>query len=243
MLGGGGRDVDILAVQDVMTMVDAPAFDLKTTLQEFDNARFPGEKSTHEREMLSQTKMVPFTLTDGRMTRTPKPNARIPMKLACACLPSLIVDDHIFRQLPRLRVWKAIQVGGYNAYALCSHCWQVRLALPRPGKAVGLQAVESGSRFDPNKWQGKSYRGRYWHDEYFDALDMLRPVAKKHGLTEAECALRWMTHHSLLKRETEDVIVIGASSVKHIEQNLVDLEKEPLPEEVLEALNKGWQGC
>ncbi|KAI6941567.1 hypothetical protein KC355_g15530 [Hortaea werneckii] len=87
------------------------------------------------------------------------------------------------------------------------------------------------------------YRMRYWNDAYFNALDLLRPVAKKHGLTEAECALRWMTHHSQLKRENGDAIIIGASSTKHIEQNLIDLEKGPLPDEVVEALDRGWEGC
>lgn len=101
--------------------------------------------------------------------------------------------------------------------------------------------IESGARFDPNKWQGKMYRARYWHDAYFDALDELRPVAKKHGLTEAECALRWMTHHSLLKRENGDAIIIGASSTKHMESNMVDLEKGPLPDDVLKALDEGWE--
>ncbi|EMC97999.1 hypothetical protein BAUCODRAFT_410420 [Baudoinia panamericana UAMH 10762] len=102
---------------------------------------------------------------------------------------------------------------------------------------------EEGSRFDPNRWQGKMYRTRYWNDQYFDALDILRPVAKKHGLTEAECALRWMNHHCLLSREKGDAIIIGASSVKHMEENMVDLEKGPLPEEVIQALDKGWEGC
>ena len=71
-----------------------------------------------------------------------------------------------------------------------------------------------GGRFDNTKWQGRSYRNRYFHDVYFDALDLLRPVAEKHGLTEAECALRWMNHHSMLKREHGDAIIVGASSVK-----------------------------
>lgn len=102
---------------------------------------------------------------------------------------------------------------------------------------------ESGSRFDPNRWQGKMYRSRYWNDAYFDALDLLRPVAKKHGLTEAECALRWMTHHSLLRRDKEDAVIIGASSVVHMESNMVDLEKGPLPEEVVKALDEGWERC
>lgn len=87
------------------------------------------------------------------------------------------------------------------------------------------------------------YRDRYWNGSYFDALDILRPVAKEHGLTEAECALRWMTHHSQLKREHGDAIIIGASSVKHIEANMKDLEKGPLPEPVVAALEKGWDGC
>jgi aflatoxin B1 aldehyde reductase len=101
--------------------------------------------------------------------------------------------------------------------------------------------VEKGSRFDPNKWQGKSYRARYWNDSYFEALDIVRPVAEKHNLTMAEVALRWMTHHSVLGREYPDAILIGASSTKHIDQNLKDLEKGPLPEDVVEALDQAWE--
>ena len=103
------------------------------------------------------------------------------------------------------------------------------------------EAIEEGSRFDPNRWQGKMYRARYWNEPYFEALDIIRPVAKKHGLTEAECALRWMTHHSQLKKEFGDAIIIGASSVKHIEQNMVDLEKGALPDDVVQALDQAWE--
>jgi aflatoxin B1 aldehyde reductase len=102
--------------------------------------------------------------------------------------------------------------------------------------------IETGSRFDPSRWQGKMYRMRYWNDAYFDALDILRPVAKKHGLTEAERALRWMTHHSLLKRGYGDGIIIGASSAKHMEENMKLLDDpNPLPDEVVQALDEGWE--
>jgi hypothetical protein len=80
----------------------------------------------------------------------------------------------------------------------------------------------------------------------------------KEGLTLPEIALRWMTHHSELKKELSDAIVstllpalrtssanrilllrvsqlIGASSTKHIGQNLLDLEKGPLPPSIVEA--------
>ncbi|KAK9313978.1 NADP-dependent oxidoreductase domain-containing protein [Lipomyces starkeyi] len=100
--------------------------------------------------------------------------------------------------------------------------------------------IEQGSRFDPETSQGKQYRIRYWNDTMFDALDIIRPAASKCGLTEAECALRWMMHHSALKRELGDAVIIGASSMKHLEENLVDLEKGHLPDEVLEALDKAW---
>jgi aflatoxin B1 aldehyde reductase len=135
--------------------------------------------------------------------------------------------------------------------------------------------VEPGSRFDPNRNQGKvifvltsthgdrfnqiicaqSYRARYWNDQYFEAIEIIQTVAAKHELTMAEVALRWVSHHSLMKRyvafrspslvmvspwhktilmthirEYGDAIIIGASSLKHIEQNLSDLEKGPLRE-------------
>ncbi|KAF2192470.1 Aldo/keto reductase [Zopfia rhizophila CBS 207.26] len=103
--------------------------------------------------------------------------------------------------------------------------------------------IEKGSRFDPNHMQGKMYRARYWHDAFFDALELLRPVTEKHGLRESECALRWMMHHSQLKREYGDKVIIGASSEKQLEMNLKDFEEGELPADVVEALQKGWDIC
>jgi aflatoxin B1 aldehyde reductase len=99
---------------------------------------------------------------------------------------------------------------------------------------------EEGSRFDPKRNQGANYRRRYWTSEYFDALELLREVAKKHGLTEAECALRWIVHHSALTKEQGDAIIIGASSAKQLEDNLTNFEKGPLPEDVVQAFDAGW---
>ena len=73
-------------------------------------------------------------------------------------------------------------------------------------------------------------------------------MAKKHGLAEAEYTLRWITHHSLLKREYSDAVIIGASSTKHLEENLVDLEKGQLPGGGGESVgywvgeDEGWGG-
>jgi aflatoxin B1 aldehyde reductase len=99
---------------------------------------------------------------------------------------------------------------------------------------------EPSSRFDPKIAQGSLHRGRYWNDSYFDAMDIVRAAAEKHDLTDAEVALRWLEHHSLMKKELNDAIIVGASSTKHLEGNLVDLEKGPLPEDVVEALEGAW---
>ncbi|KAH3950110.1 hypothetical protein HBH64_131390 [Parastagonospora nodorum] len=101
--------------------------------------------------------------------------------------------------------------------------------------------VEAGSRFDVNKMQGQMYRQRYWNDAFFSALEGLR--AKKGDLREGEIALRWMMHHSQLKKEFGDKVIIGASSNAQLVQNLGDFEKGKLEGDVLEALDEGWALC
>jgi aflatoxin B1 aldehyde reductase len=100
---------------------------------------------------------------------------------------------------------------------------------------------ERGSRFDPTRSQGASYRQRYWNDAHFDALDIIRPVVKKFGMTTAEAALRWVNHHSSMKKEYGDAVIVGASSSKQLEENLISLEKGPLPEEMVKAFDECWK--
>jgi len=109
------------------------------------------------------------------------------------------------------------------------------------GKVSKDSDVEKGSRFDSDTRVGQMYRQRYWNDKYFTALDMIKAVGEKHGLSMTEISLRWMSHHSFLKRQFDDAILIGASSINHIEQNLVDLEKPPLPEDVVTTLNEAYE--
>ncbi|OJJ29878.1 hypothetical protein ASPWEDRAFT_55408 [Aspergillus wentii DTO 134E9] len=105
----------------------------------------------------------------------------------------------------------------------------------------GKADATTGGRFDSATGPGKLTRRRYYHDVYFDALDILRPVAGKHGLTEVECALRWLSHHSQLKDELGDGIVIGSSSVQQLDENMQAMKRGPLPVEVVDALNAGWE--
>ncbi|KAF9122040.1 hypothetical protein BGW39_010075 [Mortierella sp. 14UC] len=99
--------------------------------------------------------------------------------------------------------------------------------------------AEAGGRFDINSSPGKLYRDRYWNTLYFEAITSLTKVTQEHQLTLVEATLRWMSHHSGL--HDQDGIIIGVSSIQHLEQNLIDLDKGPLPKEVVEAFDSAWE--
>jgi len=85
------------------------------------------------------------------------------------------------------------------------------------------------------------YRERYFKDATFDALKLIEPVVEKHNLTLLETALRWCVHHSILKiKDGNDGVIIGVSSLAQLQSNLRDLEKGPLPEEVVQVLDEAW---
>jgi aflatoxin B1 aldehyde reductase len=101
--------------------------------------------------------------------------------------------------------------------------------------------IEEGSRFDGKTSQGKSYRQRHWNESMFTALDLIRSVAGKHNLTEVESALRWLIYHIRLDVGSSDKVIIGASSEKHLDKNLLDFEKGSLPDDVVQALDEVWR--
>ncbi|CAK7215240.1 hypothetical protein SBRCBS47491_002415 [Sporothrix bragantina] len=163
-------------------------------------------------------------------------------------------------EITRRHGWKAIDVyqGVYNAlhraaepelfpclrhYGIAFYEYNPiagGMLTDRYTRQVTSQDLEPGSRFDPARNQGASYRQRYWNDAYFDALDVVRPVTAKHGIPTAEAALRWVSHHSILDRKKGDAVIIGASSAAQLEDNLTSLEKGPLPDEVVQAFDAAW---
>ncbi|ODH48978.1 hypothetical protein GX48_04911 [Paracoccidioides brasiliensis] len=104
--------------------------------------------------------------------------------------------------------------------------------------------IPASGRFSDQASLGSNYRNRYFKDATFDALRIIEPVVKKHHLTLIETAFRWLRHHSALNMGTSlterDGIIIGVSSFGQLEENLADIEKGPLPEEVVKALDEAW---
>ncbi|MCJ1381843.1 hypothetical protein MMC17_004955 [Xylographa soralifera] len=102
--------------------------------------------------------------------------------------------------------------------------------------------VPTEGRYSDTAKSGGMYRKRYFRDATFEALRMIEPVAQKHNLTLLEVALRWCVHHSALKMTNggRDGVIIGVSSLDQLKSNLTDLEKGPLPEEVVKVLDEAW---
>jgi aflatoxin B1 aldehyde reductase len=101
--------------------------------------------------------------------------------------------------------------------------------------------VPAEGRYSDTAASGSMYRKRYFRNATFEALAIIEPVVQKHGLTLPETAFRWIHHHSGLDiKNGRDGIIIGVSSFAQLESNLSNVQKGPLPEEVVEALDKAW---
>lgn len=110
------------------------------------------------------------------------------------------------------------------------------------GKYKSTEVPTSGRFSNTSLGLGSAYRARYFHDHYFNALKLIEPIADKHNLTLLEIALRWVVHHSVLRvKDGNDGIIIGVSSQDQLNSNLTDLEKGPLPQEVIEKLDEAWE--
>jgi aryl-alcohol dehydrogenase-like predicted oxidoreductase len=88
-----------------------------------------------------------------------------------------------------------------------------------------------GTRFDNNKL----YQDRYWHSQYFIAVEKLRQIARDANRSLVSLALNWLLHHT-----ASDVIILGASSMTQLNENLAATQDGPLPGHVLKACDQVW---
>jgi 1-deoxyxylulose-5-phosphate synthase len=102
------------------------------------------------------------------------------------------------------------------------------------GLLTGKQHRErpiAGTRFDNNPL----YLNRYWHPAYFDAVDQLQAIAQRAGRTIIDISLNWLQHHT-----PADCIILGASTIEQLQQNLDAFDRGPLPEDVVKAVDQVW---
>lgn len=99
------------------------------------------------------------------------------------------------------------------------------------GKYTSMADNETEGRFT----QRPNYRNRYWKQPFFEALELLTAACAAEEIPIVQAAFRWLVHHSQLEAGTGDGVVLGASSMTQLEQNLVAMEQEPLPVAVVDA--------
>ena len=89
----------------------------------------------------------------------------------------------------------------------------------------------AGTRFDKNQM----YLDRYWHPAYFDAVDELQAAAHAAGRSLVSVALNWLLHHT-----PADCVILGASKIEHLEQNIAACSEGKLDESTLAAIDSAW---
>lgn len=108
------------------------------------------------------------------------------------------------------------------------------------GKISEASKEISGGRFDTTTIVGNLYTGNYMKKELIEAARKVHEEASKRGLSGHEVALRWVLHHSALSADKGDAMIIGASSMKQLEQNIKACHGGPLPDELVEWLERTW---
>jgi aflatoxin B1 aldehyde reductase len=97
--------------------------------------------------------------------------------------------------------------------------------------------TEPGSRWDPDLPQGRLYRSLYLNPAFLVALGAMRQACAQAGVPPVAAALRWLVHHSRLRGEAGDGIILGASSPAHLTENLAAVAEGPLPAAVVSAID------
>lgn len=116
------------------------------------------------------------------------------------------------------------------------------------GKHLSMETVPDSGRFATFN----GYQERYWKPEYFTVIDQIATTCREAHIEPAAAAIRWLIHHSELANDQQSSlistdessaahgIILGASSMTHLSQNLQATLDGALPEVVVDAFSTGW---
>jgi len=126
----------------------------------------------------------------------------------------------------------------------CLHNYGIRFYAYNPlagglltGKHLSLDDLPDSGRFSVER----GYVDRYWKKEYFDVLRELQDACADSGLKPVAVAMSWLINHSRMDAARGDGIILGASSLDHLRQNLAACEQAPLDASILDILDRGWE--
>ena len=80
------------------------------------------------------------------------------------------------------------------------------------------------------------YKDRYWHEANFAAVEELTKIAKASGRSLTRLALSWLLHNAAVTS-----VIIGASRLEQLQDNLATLDDKALSAEALAACDEVWK--
>lgn len=105
------------------------------------------------------------------------------------------------------------------------------------GKHASVDAQPDSGRFA----SFPGYQDRYWKPDIFSVVRSFAKACEAEGIAPASAALRWLVHHSDISDNDNHAIILGSSTVAHLEQNLIACDEGPLPESIIQSLDDGWE--
>lgn len=105
------------------------------------------------------------------------------------------------------------------------------------GKYQSLDDLPKDGRFGMHE----AYQQRYWKKDYFAMLQKFDSACKQSGIKPTEAAISWLINHSLLDAECGDGVIVGASKLSQLRENLTAFEQAPLKQSIIEVLDQGWE--
>ena len=66
-------------------------------------------------------------------------------------------------------------------------------------------------------------------------MDEILAIARESGRSPVSFALNWLLHHT-----ATDCVILGASRIEHLQENLKALDDGPLPAAAVSACDRVW---
>jgi aflatoxin B1 aldehyde reductase len=105
------------------------------------------------------------------------------------------------------------------------------------GKYQSIDDMPDSGRFA----ERSGYEERYWKKDYFDVLQQLTRTCGELGLTPTQASMRWLVNHSLLDAEQGDGIILGATRIEHLTDNMAACDQVPLEQSIIDIFDQGWE--
>jgi aflatoxin B1 aldehyde reductase len=121
------------------------------------------------------------------------------------------------------------------------------------GKHTNTASAVTDSKDQGNVLKGRfqnnpNYLPRFYTQANFDAIALIRKACEAHDISMVQATYRWMLCHSDLSADKGDGLLLGASSLAQLDQNLAACagaaeaaaQGQGLPDDILQAFEEAW---